>query len=195
MTPRPFKIAVTGAHSSGKSTFLAALRPRLEAEGLAVAVVSDVARKARDAGLPILRDHTVESTLWIMAETMRQEAELAVHYQVILVDRPVSDALSYLLAALEVSGRQVEPSRRANLRAIARAHTQDYDLLLSTVLDVSLPLGEGRDPDPALRLAAAKHTQALAFAFAARTERLSPQSSKAMLDRAVELALDHCRRT
>lgn len=195
MTPRAFKVAVTGAHSSGKSTFLVALRSRLEAEGLAVGTVRDLASKARDAGLPILRDHTVESTLWIMAETMRQEAQLAMTCQVILVDRPVSDALAYLLAALEVSGRQVEPSRRANVRAIARAHTQDYDLLLSTVLDESLPLGDGRDPDPVLRLAAAKHTQALAFAFAARTERLTPQSSKAMLDRAVDLALDHCRRT
>ena len=162
MTPRAFKVAVTGAHSSGKSTFLVALRSRLEAEGLAVGAVRDLASKARDAGLPILRDHTVESTLWIMAETMRQEAQLGMSCQVILVDRPVSDALAYLLAALEVSGRQVEPSRRANLRAIARAHTQDYDLLLSTVLDESLPLGDGRDPDPVLRLAAAKHTQALA---------------------------------
>ena len=41
-----------------------------------------------------------------MAECMRQEAEASLTCDVILVDRPVLDALGYLQAALEVTCRQ-----------------------------------------------------------------------------------------
>lgn len=148
---RPFKIGVAGTHSTGKTTLVKALRDRLVARGLEVGHVDDLAHRALDLGFPILRDHTFESTLWIMAECMRQEAEQSLSCDVILVDRPVLDALGYLNAALAVTGREIDPHRRTALESIARAHTADYDVLVVTTLDASIPLGPGRDDDPVFR--------------------------------------------
>jgi len=96
----PIKIGVTGTHSTGKSSFLRALAPALEQRGLKTATVSGLAKRAKDVGFPILAEHNFHSTLWIMAEGLRQEAEASLGSDVILVDRPVLDALGYLLAAL-----------------------------------------------------------------------------------------------
>lgn len=151
---RPFKIGVAGSHSTGKTTFVKALHDRLMGRGLKVGHVDDLARRARGLGFPILRGHTFESTLWIMAECMRQEAEQSLSFDVILVDRPVPDALGYLNAALAVTGREIDPARHQALESIARAHMNDYDVLVVTTLDTSIPLGPGRDDDPVFRKAA-----------------------------------------
>ena len=151
---RPFKVGVAGTHSTGKTTLVKALRNRLVDMGLEVGHVDDLARRALDRGFPILREHTFESTLWIMAECMRQEAEQSLSCKVILVDRPVLDALGYLYAALSVTDREIDQRRRKALESIARAHTADYDVLVLTTLDTSIPLGPGRDDDPVFREAA-----------------------------------------
>lgn len=151
---RAFKIGVAGSHSTGKTTLVGALRDRIVSMGLTVGLVDDLARRARDLGFPILREHTFESTLWIMAECMRQEAEQSLCCDVILVDRPVLDALGYLKAALAVSGRKIEPVRLQALERIADAHARDYDVLVVTKLDPLVPLGPGRDDDPVFREAA-----------------------------------------
>jgi predicted ATPase len=153
---RPFKIGVAGSHSTGKTTLVGALRDRIVSRNLRVGRVDDLAGRARDLGFPILREHTFESTLWIMAECMRQEAERSLCCDIILVDRPVLDALGYLKAALAVSGRVIEPGRLQALERIAYAHARDYDVLVVTILDPSIPLGPGRDDDPVFRVAASK---------------------------------------
>jgi hypothetical protein len=77
--------------------------------------------------------------------------------EVILVDRPVPDALGYLLAALEHTDRELEPSRLDRLETICRAWSAEYDLVFLTVLDPNVPVGEGRDDDAIFRrLAGAK---------------------------------------
>jgi len=157
----PIKIGIAGTHSTGKSTFLTSLAEVLEARGLKIGRIDDLARRAQALGFPILTEHTFESTLWIMAECMRQEAEASLTCDVILVDRPVLDALGYLEAALEVTGRNVDPRRLDQLRTIARAHSADYDQLVVTTLDHTVPLGEGRDQDLRFRDAAARHIEAL----------------------------------
>lgn len=60
----------------------------------------------------------------------------------------------YLKAALVVTGREIDQRRRQALESIARAHTADYDVLVMTTLDTSIPLGPGRDDDPVFREAA-----------------------------------------
>jgi len=96
---------------------------------------------------------------------MRQEAEASLTSDVILVDRPVLDALGYLEAALEVTGRTIEPRRLEELRTIARAHSADYDLLVVTALDPTIPIGEGRDQNQRFREAAGRHIAALTADF------------------------------
>ncbi|WP_155258272.1 AAA family ATPase, partial [Bradyrhizobium japonicum] len=97
------KIAITGTHPSGKSTFLQSLEQELNDMGLRIHRIGDFAPRAQGLGFPILTQHTYESTLWIMAECLRCEAEASLQNDVILVDRPVIDALGYLHAALQVS--------------------------------------------------------------------------------------------
>ncbi|MGH3923755.1 MAG: AAA family ATPase, partial [Pseudonocardiaceae bacterium] len=94
------KIAVTGTHSTGKTTFLAALDRALTELGYAVAKVADLAEEAAERGFPILHRHTPHSTLWIMARGIALELEAALWADVVLVDRPVPDALGYYHAAL-----------------------------------------------------------------------------------------------
>lgn len=183
MIRRPIKIGVAGTHSTGKSSFLEALAPVLQQLGLSATTIGGLAERAKALGFPILADHNFDSTLWIMAEGMRQEAEASLRCNVILVDRPVPDALGYLSAALEVSRRKEEPRRIEELRAIARAHTGDYDVLIVTSLDPSVPLGAGRDRNAELRDAAAKHIDTLIAEFAPGAWRLTSSNADELVAR------------
>jgi predicted ATPase len=145
LTKRPIKISITGTHSTGKSTFLDKLEAALRAGGLVVERFGSLALEARGLGFPI------DSTLWIIGECIRREASATLRGDVILIDRPVSDALGYLEAALEVSGRSVEPQRLHTIRAIALDYMKEYDVIIETLLDTSVPLGPGRDTDTVLR--------------------------------------------
>jgi len=189
LTKGPAKIGVAGTHSTGKSTLISAIQTRLAARGLKIGRIDDLAQRARDLGFPILTKHTYESTLWIMAECMRQEAEASLNSDVILVDRPVFDALGYLEAALEVTHRQIEQSRIEELRAIAAAHAQDYDLLVVTVLDSALPLGEGRDSNLEFRQAAGRHIDKIARQIAPTALRLTAANSEQIAGEVIEFVL------
>lgn len=161
MISSPIKIAITGTHSSGKTTFLKNLEQELSGTGLRIQKIGDFARRAQVLGFPILTQHTYESTLWIMAECLRCEAEASLENDVILVDRPVIDALGYLQAALQLSGRAIGSRRWDELLTIVKAHTPDYDVLIRTALDASIELGEGRDSDGEFRVAAASSIERL----------------------------------
>ena len=151
---KPLKIAVTGTHSTGKSTFVGALKTALESLGLRVGAVHDSAARAQDLGFPILSQHTFESTAWLIAEAIRMEAEESLVSDVILVDRPVPDALGYLLAALRHTRRTLEPERYERLEAQCRAWIGEYDLIFVTELDPAVPVGAGRDDDADFRILA-----------------------------------------
>lgn len=151
----PFRIAVAGTHSTGKTTFLKKLQSEFEALGHKVAYVHDSAVHARDVGFPILADHTFESTAWLMARAIELETAASLSSDVILVDRPVLDALGYLCAALLHTGRSIPAERMSALEKICEAWVNEYDLLFLTVLDKSVPLGEGRDSDLVFRERAA----------------------------------------
>jgi hypothetical protein len=84
---RPIKIGITGTHSTGKSSFLTALAPILQEHRLSSATIGGHAERAKKLGFPILADHTFESTLWIMAECLRQEAEASLKADVTKADR------------------------------------------------------------------------------------------------------------
>lgn len=179
------RIAVAGTHSTGKSTFLSELEADLTGCGLRVARVGDVASAALARGFPILRDHVYESTLWIMAEGMRREMDAALGSDVVLVDRPVFDALGYLLAALDATGRTIDADRLEELRSIVRAHVSYYDWIAVTVLDRDVPLGEERDPDLVFREAVARRIDEIATTLVPDIRRLTPASRVALRSDAV----------
>jgi hypothetical protein len=151
------KIGIAGTHSTGKTSFLRELKARLDRRDIAATQLPSLAHSAQSRGFPILREHTYESTLWIIGATMQQEAEAGLAADVVLVDRPVIDALAYLIAALEVSSREISTEKLLSLRDIVTAHTKTYDMLIVTQLDPNVPLGDGRDSDPVYRAAVATH--------------------------------------
>ncbi len=153
---RPFKFAVAGTHSTGKSTFVAALKARLQAEGLAVTDVHDSAADAHAEGFPILADHTFESTAWLIAQAIRLETKASLSAAAIIVDRPVPDALGYMLAALRHQQRDLELGRYKRLESLCRAWVGEYDILFVTKLDLSVPIGSGRPDDEQFRIKASQ---------------------------------------
>lgn len=144
---KPLVIGVLGTHSTGKSTFLARLAHDLRRQHIQVATVADLGEQAQRTGLPILHNHTWASTLWFATRGISYELEAWRHGDVVLVDRPVPDALGYYRAALEYRGEQPEPKTLAYLESLVRGHSVHYDLLFRTTLDTSIPLGDNKERD------------------------------------------------
>ena len=146
------KIAISGTHSTGKTTFLEAIRNAVTPTQLHT--ISKLAPKAASHGFPILKQHTFESTLWLMAAGIKYELEASLKLPVVLVDRPVMEAYAYLNAALKHRGVDIDARQRDYLEALARHHAGTYDLLIKTVLDESLPIAvreNKRDHDAPFR--------------------------------------------
>lgn len=145
--PRAIVIGVAGTHSTGKTTFIEKLRDEFEARGLRVKLVSDLAIAARDSGFGILREHTYESTLWILSRGISEELAAATRSDIVLVDRPVPDALGYLNAALMHRGASLSKEERQYLHTVAQGHATRYDLIFKTVIDHSVPIDKTKERD------------------------------------------------
>lgn len=184
----PLKIAVAGTHSTGKTTFVTQLKARFVATGLEVACVHDSAEDARDIGFPILKDHTFDSTAWLIAQAIRLETVAALSADVILVDRPVPDALGYLVAALRITGRAIELDKLARLDAICVAWIGEYDLIFVTELDATIPIGPGRDDDQAFRVEVGEAISELLDRLAPDHHKLRPENGEMSLDLAMRIA-------
>lgn len=181
-------VAVAGTHSTGKSTFLDEVEQRLSTKGVSVGRVVDTASRARAAGFPILKDHVYESTLWIMAESLRQEMEAALKFDVVLVDRPLLDALGYLHAALEASGRQIPSAQLHELLQLALAHQSRYDWFAATILDNNVAIGPGRDPDDVFRRLAGEMISQLTTVHVPDARWLTVASAQILADEVTAFA-------
>jgi AAA domain len=147
------KIAVAGTHSTGKTTFLTRLRHLLETAGYHVTSVGDQAAAARDHGFPILREQTATTTLWIMTMGIAAELVAARRADVVLVDRPITDALAYHTAAHAWRGEPVDLAAAAFLTDLARHHTPSYHLIYRAIVDPTMGITDDghRDTDPDYR--------------------------------------------
>lgn len=185
------RIAITGTHSTGKSTFCNTVTEKLKGEGYKVGRVADLAATARDLGFPILRDHTHDSTLWIVSQGIAKELEAALNNDLVIIDRGVPDALGYWLAALEARNERVDERELERITAIIRAHTSMYHLLFNTILDSQEPLGENqeRDKDEKFRKSAAEHIAATLEVIGANPIPLENGG----LESAVDLVLSFAR--
>lgn len=186
---RPVTVAVAGAHSTGKSTFLATLGDELRRRDLRVATVSDLGEKARRAGFPILVQHTWASTLWIITQGISNELAAWIGADIVLIDRPVPDALGYYRAALDYRGEQPDPTTIRYLETITREHAAlSYDLIFRTQLDPTVPLGTNkpRDADARFRQLADRHVAQVMVELHLDTEPLT----HAEHDTALACALD-----
>jgi AAA domain len=189
---RPVTIAAAGAHSTGKSTFLARLAHALRRCDLEVATVADLGEEALRIGLPILHSHTYASTLWIMTRGISQEIATWAHVDVLLIDRPVPDALGYYHAALAYRQETPDPEAMRHLRSVAAHHSVHYDLIYRTTLDERLPLGANkpRDRDRRFRSLTDIHVQQVLTDLAIAHNVLAVDGHPAAVDDAVRFALD-----
>ncbi|MET8764735.1 AAA family ATPase [Lentzea sp. NPDC004782] len=144
---RPVTIAVAGTHSTGKTTFIARLSHELRRDKITVAHVADLGEQAMSLGLPLLDNHTWASTLWFITKGISKEIEAWNRADVVLVDRPVADALGYYRAALAYRGEELEPDHMVMLESLAQHHSSNYDLLFKTTLDPTIPLGDNKERD------------------------------------------------
>lgn len=188
---RPVTIGVTGTHSTGKSTFLARLAHELRLRNVEVATVADLGEKAKKMGIPILFNHTWASTLWIITRGISEELEAWLHADVVLVDRPVPDALGYYHAALEHRKQYAQPDELAHLDALVRDHSRRYDLVFRTTLNPSLPMGDNkqRDNNATFRTLADHHIGRVLRQLDVPYESLPADGHDRALDQAVDLVL------
>ncbi|WP_165436428.1 AAA family ATPase [Amycolatopsis suaedae] len=152
-------VGIVGAHSTGKTTFLAQLASALRRQDVQVATVADLGEQAQHHGLPILHAHTWTSTFWIVTRGISNELGTWPHTEVVLVDRAVPDALGYYRAALAYRDEQADPHLTSQLETLVRNHSRHYDLLLRSELDDTIPLGTAkpRDQDQRFRQLADHH--------------------------------------
>ncbi|MCO1575476.1 ATP-binding protein [Crossiella sp. SN42] len=184
---QPVTVAVLGTHSTGKSTFLARLAHELRRRHISVGTVADLGEQAQRIGLPILFNHTWASTLWIMTRGISDEIEASLHSDVVLVDRPVPDALGYYRAALEYRRETADPVQLTKLHEIARGHSDRYDLTFRTTLDPTIPLGNNkiRDSNTEFRILADKHVGEVVRDLELPHELLHADGHDAALDQAI----------
>lgn len=155
---QPIRIAVTGTHSTGKTTLVRRLEMELRDQGVTVARTGgSIAQAAADRGFPKMRAQTAATTEWIIATGVAAELEAGLHADVVLVDRSVIDPLAYWLAALEYRGETPAAADEAHLGRVVFAHLRGYHLLLATRLDRAVPRGEHRDRDLTYRAMVADH--------------------------------------
>src|SRR5687768_10218226 len=95
----PVVVGLMGAHATGKTSLIDRIESCLLQRGHSVGRVEGLARRAHALGFPILREHTVASTTWIIAAGIAAEIEAGQSHRVVLVDRAVPDAVAYLYAA------------------------------------------------------------------------------------------------
>ena len=190
---RPLAIAVAGTHSTGKSTFLTRIAHELRRADLEVATIADLGERALQSGFPILHSHNYASTLWIMTRGISNEVAAWPHVDVLLVDRPVPDALGYWLAALDYRDETPDLDALRRLRSLAVGHSTHYDLIFRTTLDPTIPLGTNkpRDNDLHYRALADKHVGAVLTDLDIAHRLLPPDGHGAGIDYATDFALRH----
>jgi hypothetical protein len=180
-----FKIAVGGAHSTGKSTFLRRLEAALQSRGVSCEVVGDLASKCP---LPILKNHTFESTLWIVTSGIAAEIKAGYAAKVALVDRPVVDAWAYLMAGKNGATQNSDSPAAITLQHTIRDWLPTYDVVFKSCLDESIPVenAKGRVLDPGYRTEVARQMERSYDRFGVPSRDLSAANADAALSFALQ---------
>ena len=124
-------ITLVGTHCTFKTTFTQALHEAASARGLSSCVVSEVARLCP---LPMNKQQTKESTMWIFNEQLKQEEKaLKQNTDVLFCDRSFLDPFAYYCVSYEsfidefINGMDICGIR---LQALIDVYKQHYDFTL-----------------------------------------------------------------
>ncbi|MFA7245014.1 MAG: ATP-binding protein [Candidatus Magasanikbacteria bacterium] len=123
------KIAIIGAHSTGKTTLVNKLKHTLENLGKKVIIIQEL---ARHCPFPINEKTTVDAQKWIMKNQISKENEIDHSDKILITDRATIDNFAYLhRVADEETSREYEK--------IAFGHSHTYDLIFKTQkLDITV---------------------------------------------------------
>jgi hypothetical protein len=183
---QPMRIGIVGTHSTGKTTLLRRIEMELRAVGVSVArTPGRLAARAAGLGFPKLHHQTPATTEWIITSGIADELQASLAADVVLADRAAPDPMAYYLAALGARGDHGEPDEINRLRRLVTLHAESYTLLLATVLDPDIPLGQHRDRDPVYRARVHDHLHQLIAGIP--HQRVTSDSDSQ--DRAVQAAL------
>ncbi|MFG9942578.1 AAA family ATPase [Pseudomonas aeruginosa] len=181
-------IGVAGTHSTGKSTFCRELKAGLELRDIRVETVPSFGALAAQQGIPLLTQHTYDSTMWFIDRTLEAEHAARTDAEVVLVDRPVIDAVAYWSAAVEYRGMSITPHELEAIGNLMMNHVPNYTTVLATKLDHTIrsALGEILTLDSGQRLTLDLHD--ILGRHAITHQVLSPTAREGIL------AQCHCRR-
>lgn len=183
------KIAVGGAHSTGKSTFIRGVHRALQDRGVESCIVTDLAVRCP---LPILRQHTVESTLWIVTTGIAEEIAACHRSPVVLVDRPVIDAWAYLMAVGGSEAALPNSPATATLRTAVLNWLPSYSLLYRSEIDVNIAIenDKSRDLDPLYRAEVGRQMLSAYETFGMKSRVLNSTNADSELLHVVEFVED-----
>ncbi|GKW36715.1 MULTISPECIES: AAA family ATPase [Pectobacterium] len=148
---RKFLIGIAGTHSTGKSSFCNILSESLLSIGVKVSKVPSFGKLALELGIPLLRDHTFESTLWFINKTLEAKENAMRNSHVVIVERPEIDSFAYWKAAIDYNKKDWIPEEREKIQSLVLENTKDYTHFFATKLNPLIPLAPGRDDDVKFR--------------------------------------------
>jgi len=115
------RIALTGAHGTGKTYIVTKVKERLEVEGLRVALIESPTRYVKSLGFTINQDSSYAAQL--LSGTIRTERQLLAasreDIDVVLADRCLADELGYNIANV------TRYHRKGNLKGLQHLHYAD----------------------------------------------------------------------
>ena len=89
-------IAYSGVHGTGKTTSVYETAAEYKKRGLNVGIILETARKCP---LPVLsvgcKKPDMMAQLWIYTRQIQEEIEASIHYDIVVTDRTVVDAIAY----------------------------------------------------------------------------------------------------
>lgn len=134
------KIAIIGTHFTGKTTLVEDLHSFYSSKNRDVVAISEAVRKCP---LPVNRETTFESQLWILMEQVKSEIENARH-EIVITDRSVIDNYAYMVYKF--------PEKARPLLHFVIEYAKSYDYIFKTCCHDSLISDDGfRNIDPVFR--------------------------------------------
>lgn len=174
-------VGVAGTHSTGKSTFCEELKHTLETKGVKVATIPSFGRLAVEQGIPLLTQHTYDSTMWFIDRTLEAQGLACSSAEVVLVDRPILDALAYWNAATDFRQAPASTGETERVYALVSGRLQEYCAIVATKLDTSIPLGPKRDNNLLFRELVDSHLHRLLESQAISHQLLTPAAKGSLM--------------
>ena len=129
------KIAFVGSHGVGKTTLCFDLAAQLKRRGVNVDMVKEVARASP---LPVNRNTSRESQLWILTTQLAEEIKASAHSDVVVCDRAALDNYAYFFLAC---------GRDQAVEKFVEMWMKTYDLLIRVPVLAAVQEDGFRDTD------------------------------------------------